>query len=147
MGDKPRPLDADLDQIPCGPPINSPACLHSLSVIISAPMKQFVIDELRPGDHEKLKTYLDYTFGAGALDGLYWLQIAKDVFSDIQSEHKQCQPFYFAIDLGSDRVVVELLVRTKSRIRCACMAYATETQCTWLMRRMDAIFSELGITV
>ena len=110
-------------------------------------MKQFVIDELRPADYEKLKTYLDDTFGAGDVDGLYWLRIEKDVFSDIQKDHQECQPFYFALDLESDRVVFELLVRTKSRIRCACMAYATEAQCTWLMREMDKMFSELGITV
>ena len=110
-------------------------------------MKQFVIDELRPWDFEKLKTYLDETFGSGAVDGLYWLQIETEVLSELQSEHKECQPFYFAIDLEPERVVIELLVRTKNRVRCACMAYATETQCNWLMRQMDAIFSKLGIMV
>jgi hypothetical protein len=110
-------------------------------------MKQFVIDELRPGDYEKLKTYLDDTFGAGSIDGLYWLRMAKAVLSERQSEHKACQPFYLAIDLELNRVVIELLVRTKSRVRCACMAYATEKQCTWLMRQMDAIFAKLGIKI
>jgi hypothetical protein len=57
-------------------------------------MKQFVIDELRSADFEKLKTYLDDTFGAGAIDGLYWLRIAENVFSDIQNDHEECQPFY-----------------------------------------------------
>jgi len=110
-------------------------------------MKQLVIDELRPEDSEKLKTYLDDTFGAGAMDGLYWLRMAKEVFSKLQNEHAECQPFYFAIDLESDRVVIELLVRTKNRMRCACMAYATEAQCIWLMRQMDEIFERLEITV
>lgn len=110
-------------------------------------MKQFVIDELRPGDYEKLKMYLDDALGAGAIDGLYWLRIAKEAFSEIQNEHEECQPFYFAIELESDRVVIELLVRTRNRVRCACMAYATENQCTWLMRQMDTIFAELGIMV
>ena len=110
-------------------------------------MKQFVIDELNPGDFDKLKTYLDETFGADAIDGLYWLRIEKEVFSELQNEHEKCQPFYFAIDLESDRVVIELLVRTKNRVRCACMAYATETQCVWLMGQMDEIFERLEITV
>ncbi len=127
------------------PPCCSPACLHSLSVIILLPMKQFVIDELRPADFEKLKTYLDEAFGAGAIDGLYWLRIAENVFSDIQNDHEECQPFYFAIDLEPDRVMIELLVRTKNRVRCACMAYATEIQCAWLMRQMDEIFERLEI--
>ena len=110
-------------------------------------MKQFVIDELRPDDFEKLKTYLDDNLSASAMDGLYWLQIAKQVLSELQIDHEACQPYYFAIDLESDRMVIELLVRTKNRVRCPCMAYATETQCVWLMRQMDAILDRLEITV
>ena len=108
-------------------------------------MKQFVIDELRPADFEKLKTYLDDTLGAGSIDGLYWLQIAEAVYTDLQNDHEECQPFYFAIDLESDRVMIELLVRTKNRVRCDCITYATETQCLWLMQQMDAIFEKLEI--
>ena len=108
-------------------------------------MKQFVIDELRPGDYDKLKKYLDDTLGAGDIDGLYWLRIAQEVFSEIQNDHQECQPFYFAIELESDRVVFELLVRTKSRVRCDCIAYATEIQCAWLIRQIDKLFSKLEI--
>jgi hypothetical protein len=110
-------------------------------------MKQFVIDELRPADYDKLKAYLDDTLGAGDVDGLYWLPIAQEFFSEIQNNHQACQPFYFAIELESDRVALELLARTKSRVRCACMAYATETQCAWLLRQMDAILEKLEIPV
>ena len=110
-------------------------------------MKQFVIDELRPEDFEKLKTYLDDKFSASVMDGLYWLQIEKAVLSDLQTNHEECQPYYFAIDLECDRMMIELLVRTKNRVRCPCMAYATDTQCVWLMRQMDDIITKLGITV
>lgn len=108
-------------------------------------MKQFVVDELRPADYQTLKTYLDDAFGAAALDGIYWLPIATEVLSDIQIKHIDCQPFYFAIDLEPDRIAVELLVRTQNQIRCACMAYATETQCLWLVRQLDTMFAGLGI--
>lgn len=108
-------------------------------------MKQFVIDELRPADYQTLKTHLDDAFGAAALDGIYWLPIATEVLSEIQIKHKDCQPFYFAIDLEPNRIAVELLVRTQNQIRCACMAHATETQCLWLIRQVDTIFERLGI--
>ena len=109
-------------------------------------MKQFVIDELRPADFNTLKTYLDDTYGSAAIDGIYWLPVATEVLSDIQTKHKDCQPFYFVIDLESDRMSIELLVRTKTRVRCACMAYATESQCTWLIRQVDKIFEQLEMT-
>ena len=108
-------------------------------------MKQFVIDELRPAEFKKLKKLMDKNYGVCALEGIYWLPIAPEVLSDIQSKHKDCQPFYFAVDLEPDRIIFELLLRTKSRLKCACIAYATEGQCTWLIRQMDAIFAQLEI--
>ncbi len=108
-------------------------------------MKQFVIDELRPSDYAKLKKYLDNNYGTGAIEGIYWLPIEPQLLTGIQSEHKDCQPFYFAIDLEPDRVIIELLVRTKNRVRCTCITYAAETQCTWLIRQIDEIFEQLEI--
>ena len=108
-------------------------------------MKQFVIDELRSADYEKLKNYLDARFADAALSGIYWIPIAAEVLTDIQREHRECQPLYFAIDLNPNRISIELLVRTKIRMRCSCMAHATEKQCNWLMRRVDSMFEQLEI--
>ena len=121
------------------------ACLVQQSVITILFMKQFVIDELRPADYEKLKCYLDDHFSAGIPAGIYWIPIALEVLSHIQSEHAECHPFYFAVELKPGRMAVELLVRTKSRMRCGCMAYATENQCNWLIRQIDTMFEQLGI--
>jgi hypothetical protein len=108
-------------------------------------MKQFVIDELRPADYRRLKTHLDTHYGSGGVDGIYWIPLEAELLSAVQAEHKQCQPFYFAIDLEAGRIAVELLVRTKSRMRCACMAYATENQCIWLIRLFDDLFKQLEV--
>ena len=108
-------------------------------------MKQFVIDELRPEDYTKLKKYLNDNYGADAIEGIYWLPIETQFLSGTQIEHKDCLPFYFAIDLEPDRVIIELLVRTKNRVRCSCIAYADETQCIWLIRQIDEIFEQLEI--
>ena len=108
-------------------------------------MKQFVIDELRPVEYKKLKKLLDNNYSTSALEGIYWLPIAPEVLSGIQTKHKDCQPFYFAVDLEPDRIIFELLIRTKNRVKCACMGYASDTQCTWLIRQMDEIFTQLEI--
>ena len=108
-------------------------------------MKQYVIDELRPEDHQKVKQYLDENYGPMEMGGIYWVPLAADVLTEVQQAHADCQPFYVAIELQENQMVLELLVRTKHRIRCACMAYAAENQRIWLMDLVDAIFRRLDI--
>ena len=108
-------------------------------------MKQYVIDELRSADHKKIKKYLDETYGSAEIGGIYWVPIATEVLTEIQQAHTDCQPFYVAIDLEEDRLALELLVRTKRRVRCACVAYASRDQRNWLVDAIDAIFEELDI--
>jgi hypothetical protein len=108
-------------------------------------MKQYVIDELRPEDYKALRKYLKERFGTAAVDGIYWIPVEPAVLTDIQVEHKECQPHHFAIDLGRHQLACELLVRAKNRIRCNCIQYATETQRNWLIEFIDSIFQHLKI--
>jgi hypothetical protein len=108
-------------------------------------MKQYVIDEIRTEDYDKLKSYLSEHFEPSDIDGIYWVVIDRNMLSDIQADHIECGPFYFAIELGLTKIACELLVRTKNKIRCSCINYATEQQRSWLIGRVDALFEELGI--
>jgi hypothetical protein len=108
-------------------------------------MKQYVIDELRPDDYTKLKDYLEKQFGPSTVNGIYWIPLDPDLFSDVQVEHAECQPFFFAIDLEPNLMSCELLIRTRNKIRCNCIHYATEKQRNWIIRFSDAIFEKLMI--
>jgi hypothetical protein len=108
-------------------------------------MKQYVIDEIRPQDYEKIKAYLDGTFGETDLGGLYWVPVDETLLSEVQKAHTTCAPFFMALELGPDRLAGELLVRTRSRVRCDCIHYADARQRDWLVRTVDAIFDELDI--
>ena len=108
-------------------------------------MKQYVIDELRPADYEKIRTYLDESLDASGVDGIYWMPLDQDIFSNVQAEHIECQPFYFAIDLEPTIMACELLVRSKNTVRCNCIGYATEKQRNWFIQVVDAIFEKLEI--
>ena len=108
-------------------------------------MKQYVIDELRPIDYKLVKAYLEENFSSSDVDGIYWIQLDQNILTEIQVEHTNCQPFYFAVELESDLITFELLIRTKKRIRCDCMGYATEKQRNWLIRLADSIFDTLEI--
>ncbi len=108
-------------------------------------MKQYVIDELRIEDYEKAKALLDENFGDSGVGGLYWVPIDEAILTEVQDAHSECKPFYFAIDIEEGRLTCELLVRTKNKIRCDCIAYAEEYQRNWLIRLVDGIFERLGI--
>ncbi|MBW2431421.1 MAG: hypothetical protein JRF56_20885 [Deltaproteobacteria bacterium] len=108
-------------------------------------MKQYVIDELRPEDYHKVRRYLDDHYGPVEMGGIYWVPLAEEVLSEIQQQHTDCQPFYVAIELQQDQLALELLVRTKRRVRCACIGYATANQRNWMVGLVDTIFQRLGI--
>jgi len=109
-------------------------------------MKQYVIDELRPGDYKKIRTYLDDKFGFPGVNGLYKIPVDPGNLNSIQVEHTECQPHYFAIDLEPDHLACELLVRTDSRIRCDCIGYATKKQRNRFIEFVELIMDELNIT-
>jgi hypothetical protein len=110
-------------------------------------MKQYVIDELRPNDYEKLKSSLEERFGPPDLGGVYWIPLEPKHFSDRQSSHGDCQPFYFAVELQERSLACELLVRTRERVRCSCMAYASRPQRNWILQVIDDLFDALDINV
>lgn len=108
-------------------------------------MKQYLIDELRPGDYEKLKSYMDMTFGSAKLGGIYRILLEDKLLSDVQREHAECAPFYLSVELLQDRVACELLVRSENKIRCNCIAYTTPEQRNHFIALIDAIFEKLEI--
>jgi hypothetical protein len=110
-------------------------------------MKQYVVDELRPDDHRKLKVYLDEKYAVPGFEGLYWMPLDEQMLETIQAAHTECQPFYFAMELYDDRLVGELLVRTNQRLRCECIRSASQRQMNWLVQAIDAIFTLLEIKI
>jgi len=110
-------------------------------------MKQYVIDELRVEDQNKIKTYLNENSDTGGVDGIYRLPLPQKILNARQTRHTQCHPFYFAIELEDSCITYEFLVRSANQIRCDCIAYADERQCNWLIRKADAMLEQLGISV
>ena len=116
-------------------------------MLVLCAMKQYVVDELRPGDYRKIKSFLDDNLGSSSIPGLYRLPIESGLLTDMQTAHTSCRPFYFAIDLEPDRMSSELLVRADGRIRCSCMDYASERQRNWLIHFTDRMLTRLEISI
>jgi len=110
-------------------------------------MKQYIIDELRYNDFEKIKLYLDENLGTSEISGIYWLPVDKEMLTCEQAAHTECLPLFFVIDLKPDLISCELLVRTKKRIKCSCIDYATEKQRNWLIQYTDDMLKRLEIAV
>lgn len=116
-------------------------------MVIRSVMKQYVIDGLRPEDYLLLKEYLDRHTEIAGIVGIYWLALEKTLLTPLQADHRDCAPHVFALKLEQNALACELLVRTKKNIRCACMAYATKQQRSWLMDQADAVLEKLAIRI
>ena len=108
-------------------------------------MKQYVIDELRPADHQKVRKYLDEHFGPPEMGNIYWIPLDASLYDIDQARHSDCHPLFLAIHLEPSSIIGELLVRTKNRIRCDCIRYANESQMNWFVCFVESILSRLSI--
>jgi len=110
-------------------------------------MKQYVIDQFSPEDYNKVKGYLDEHFSGSGIEGIYWIPINDDLLNQVQKDHRDCSPFFFAVEIYPNKMSCELLVRTTKRMRCNCIQNATESQRNWLIEFADSIFDRLNIKV
>jgi len=122
-------------------------CTSYKTVITQNVMKQYVIDELRFKDYEKIKDYFEKYFDASEIGGIYWVHLDQEILTETQISHSECKPFYFAIELEPEKISCEFLVRAGNKIRCSCINYATETQRDWFIRLIDSILEKLEIRV
>jgi hypothetical protein len=108
-------------------------------------MKQYMIDQLREQDFLQLEGYLNNNSEAGELPGIYWLVVPKSLLEKNQLDHPDCQPFYFAVNLERDSICFELLIRTRSRLRCSCIQYASQKQRDYILAYADGLFERLNL--
>jgi hypothetical protein len=108
-------------------------------------MKQYIIDELRLEDYEKVKIFFDNNLKQTSFAGIYWLPLSDDLLTDNQKEHDNCKPFYFALALSQNQISCELLIRTQNTLQCSCIEYATKKQRDWLIQYIDSMFEDLII--
>ncbi len=104
-------------------------------------MKQYVIDELRPDEIAKVVSYLENHCDQGGLQNIFWLEIPKEMLSGVQAIHASCGPHCSAVEVHSDRVIFELLVRGRKKIRCECVSYANRPQRDYIIDFADNLLN------
>ena len=104
-----------------------------------------MIDQLRENDFLQLEEYLNKNSEAGELPGIYWIPVPESLLERTQLEHRDCQPFFFAINLDRNSISFEMLIRTRIRLRCGCIQYANEQQRDYILNYADQLFEKLNL--
>ena len=104
-----------------------------------------MIDQLRENDFLQLEDYLNNNSEAGELPGIYWIPIPESLLERTQLDHPDCQPFFFAVNLDLNSICFELLIRTRSRLRCGCIQYASQEQRDYILNYADQLFEKLKL--
>ena len=110
-------------------------------------MKQYVIDQLRGPDYERIRDYLDANAEKTFMEDMYWVNLPPGLYSAVQKEHESCHPFYFAVNLSPTQVDFEFLIRSRQIIRCSCIAYATAKQRDYIMDYADEMIRRLDMKI
>jgi hypothetical protein len=108
-------------------------------------MKQYVIDQLRESDHSQILAYLKNDAEEAEFGDVFWHKLPEELYTDIQKEHTDCQPFCFAINLSLNQVDFELLIRSRQILRCNCIGYANKAQRDYILDYADRMLKDLGI--
>ncbi len=108
-------------------------------------MKQYVFDQLREQDHDQVHEFLTRNAEKTVFDDIFWLNLPEDLYAEIQKEHRECWPFYFAVNLSQTSVDFELLIRSKNILRCGCIRYADRRQRDYILDYADKMLEDLEI--
>ena len=108
-------------------------------------MRSYLIDELSPRDVEKVNRYLTQKALASGLEKIFWVPVPNHLLSHIQSRHRTCQPFVYALELGGKWVKIECFVRSLKGMICECQDYPTPGQMTFILDFAHQMIKDLGI--
>jgi hypothetical protein len=110
-------------------------------------MRTYSIDQLDEKDIAAVNArLLDMQLQAG-LEGVYRLPVPESMLSRVQKEHlERCGPYCLALEVEGGSIHMELLVRGLGRISCVCGAFAPEALRNAMIRQLEDMLTELGVT-
>lgn len=108
-------------------------------------MKQYVLDEIAKPDLDRITSYLNDKAKPSGLAGLWWVELPRDLLTEEQASHSECQPHRFAVELGRASLRFELFIRSNRHLRCSCADYANSRQRAWIMDFADRLVADLQL--
>jgi len=112
-------------------------------------MRALMLDELTPGETAAARTYLMDQAEFSGVEGLYWLKLPPELWSDHQKEvHESGIPgsesYRLAVETGPKWVRFELLVRAETLTNPG-SAQATTEQALYILGWADKMARKLGL--
>ncbi len=108
-------------------------------------MRSYFIDEIPPSHMEKINAYLNEHALNSDLKEIFWVRLPEDLLTEIQSRHRDCHPYVFAIELGRDWIKAECLIRSLNNMKCEAQAYCDPRQWDFITEFIHGIIMDLGI--
>ena len=108
-------------------------------------MKQYVITDLAPEETKEIATYLEKKVGSSGLMDFFWIPLEPSLYTDIQKAHADCAPICFPLEMDMDQITCEFFLRTRKKVACDCMGYATYKQIEWVLSFLDTMLKDLNI--
>ena len=110
-------------------------------------MRQYVIDELKHDEVKKIREYLDGKCDQAGLGNILWLNIPDGYLTEEQKEHSSCAPHVAGIEIMDDAVSFEMLIRSRNKMRCSCIGFASEKQRDFILQFVDTMIRETGLNI
>jgi len=108
-------------------------------------MKYYLINEISLSDMGKIDGFLKQNARRSGLEKIFWVEIPKEIFNEVQSRHNECQPYLFSVELGKDWIQVEFFIRSQKGLQCTCQGYSTSQQKDFIIDFTEKMFEELKI--
>jgi hypothetical protein len=108
-------------------------------------MRKLVFDEMSRADMDRIREYLAEKAIPSEIEDLYWVELTPDLLDERQMQHHPCQPYRFAIELSQNALSLEMLIRSKTTMRCECIKYADAIQRDFILKFGDAIIEDCKV--
>ena len=105
-------------------------------------MRQYVIDQLSREERANIESYLKRNLKSSPVGDVFWIEVPQDLLSTVQRDHEECGPYFFAVELETEAVSFELLVRSQKNLHCPCIDYASPAQRDFVLRFVDKMLQE-----
>lgn len=108
-------------------------------------MRQFFIDEIDRHDLSKLQSYLEAHASPSSMEGLYWVELSRDILDPEQFECENDHPFCFAVETGDGWAKFEFLIRSRTNMHSRCVRYASPVQQKFILDYANRLIQELNL--
>ena len=108
-------------------------------------MRWYVIDEINRTEMAAVKGYLKQHLLPSGLENILWLKLPAAHYNALQKIHKECAPFFIAVELGTEWIRFELFVRSMNTMGCECCSFCDPLQVKWILAEAEKMFSSLKI--